>query len=297
MLKIKKITSSDYKPGWTQWIDYEEQPTTIVDDIPTVISDPANPIITISDIKLEHKLTNTGNIVNYKLLQTLNSGETEVIYNINIDIDVLKTLPTYTNQSYFGISNSVYEYYKTNTATTTTPYEVKYSEFVNMYADNLIEKRKLTLMALNGNMLPIAFFVPSANSTVNDIHFIVDVEDPQSVHYPMYTIEFDIIGDVDVVDIDNDLTKLVSPITISPSKPSMNADDMVTLTLTTQDTSITEVYAEAVFGIIPKTRIALTNGVGNIKVSSLGLSTGDPVRIKFGYKYFTGVAEYTTTIA
>ena len=48
---------------------------------------------------------------------------------------------------------------------------------------------------------------------------------------------------------------------------------------------------------IEATRIALTNGVGTIRVSSLGLSTGDPVRIKFGYKYFTGVAEYTTTIA
>lgn len=297
MLKIKKITSSDYKPGWSRWLNFEEEPVTIVDGIPSVISNPENPIRTIIGIKFEHRFSVSGNIVNYKLLQTLNTNTQTVIFNINIDIDVLKTLPTFTNQSYFGISNTVYDYYQTDIATTTTPYEVKYSEFVNMYAANLVEKRKLTLEVLDGNMLPIAFFVPSSSSTVNDIQFIVDVEDQESPHYPMYTIEFDITGDIAVVDIDKDLTKLVSPITISPSKSSMTADDMVTLTVTTQDTSITEVYAEAVFGIIPKTRIALTNGVGTIKVSSLGLSTGDPVRIKFGYKYFTGIAEYTTTIA
>ena len=113
MLKIKKITSSDYISGWTEWIDYEEEPAILVDGVPSVISDPANPIITLSKVKLEHKLTKTGNIVNYKLLQTLDSAAQTIIYNINIDIDLVKTLSTCTNQSYFGISNTVYEYYKT----------------------------------------------------------------------------------------------------------------------------------------------------------------------------------------
>jgi hypothetical protein len=300
MLKVKKITSpADYTPGWTQWVSYPEESITLDENfVPSVLPDPQNPVITLSNIKIEQRLTSSGNIVNYKLIQTLNNGEPEVVYNINMDIDLLKTIPAFTNQSYFGISDTVYEYYKNDAlATTATSYDVKYSEFTNIFANNFVDRKKLTAGGLNGNKLPIAIFVPSVNSTINDIQFIVDVGVAQNEFYPNYTFEFEITGDVNIADADRDLTKLVSPITVTASKPTLGEDDNVTLTVTAQDTTITEIYAEPVFGFVPKTRIALTNGVGTIKVSTLGLSIGDPVRIKFGYKYFTGVAEYTNTIA
>jgi len=103
-------------------------------------------------------------------------------------------------------------------------------------------------------------------------------------------------GTVAALDLENLGYGILSPITITPSKQTITEDDKVTLTVTTEDTSITEVYAEAVFGIVSKTRIALTNGVGTVNVMSLGLSVGDPIRIKFGYKFFTGLSEYTNTV-
>lgn len=57
-----------------------------------------------------------------------------------------------------------------------------------------------------------------------------------------------------------------------------------------------EVFLEAVAGYLPKTRVKLTNGVGSFKVGSLGLTSGDTVRVKAGWRYVPGLGDASITV-
>jgi hypothetical protein len=51
------------------------------------------------------------------------------------------------------------------------------------------------------------------------------------------------------------------------------------------------VYLEAVGGIVPFTRVRAQGGRATVPVSAAGMSVGDEIRVKFGWKYFPGAEE------
>lgn len=51
------------------------------------------------------------------------------------------------------------------------------------------------------------------------------------------------------------------------------------------------VYLEAVSGLVPFTRVKATHGLATVPVSAAGMSAGDEIRVKFGWKYFPGAEE------
>lgn len=55
-------------------------------------------------------------------------------------------------------------------------------------------------------------------------------------------------------------------------------------------------FLETVSGYTPKVRVPIVNGVGTFKVLPLGLDIGDIVRVKVGWKYFTGEAEVNMVV-
>lgn len=57
-----------------------------------------------------------------------------------------------------------------------------------------------------------------------------------------------------------------------------------------------EVFLEAVAGYLPKTRVQLVDGVGSFKVGSLGLTSGDAVRVKAGWRYVPGLGDVSITV-
>ena len=48
------------------------------------------------------------------------------------------------------------------------------------------------------------------------------------------------------------------------------------------------VYLEAVSGLVPFTRVRASHGLASVPVSAVGMSAGDEIRVKFGWKYFPG---------
>ena len=48
------------------------------------------------------------------------------------------------------------------------------------------------------------------------------------------------------------------------------------------------VYLEAVSGLVPFTRVRASHGLASVPVSAAGMSAGDEIRVKFGWKYFPG---------
>ena len=57
-----------------------------------------------------------------------------------------------------------------------------------------------------------------------------------------------------------------------------------------------EVFLEPVVGVLPKSRVTLTNGTATFRVSALGLQSGDSIRIKAGWRYFPGLTEITLPV-
>ena len=58
----------------------------------------------------------------------------------------------------------------------------------------------------------------------------------------------------------------------------------------------TTVYLESTGGYLPKTRVAVTDGLGSFKVSALGLATDDTFKIKIGLRNYTGVKDVNYTV-
>jgi hypothetical protein len=240
------------------------------------------------DVTILNTFTVSGDIITYTLSVP---AQNKTAFTINIDYNLIKSNIAFADQTMWAISDNIFDSIKDG-----VPYTVTEDDIVSVFTKTLISKTPfISSQDIDCSKCPIQIFVPSKNSTINDITIIVPSKDTNDV--------VDVISTVDETDVVVSNTTLpllnavISPITVISSKTTLNPDDTTILTVTTSDTSITEVYAEAVFGIITKTRISLTNGVGTVGLSALGLSSGDQVRVKFGYKLFTGVADYTNTIA
>jgi hypothetical protein len=51
------------------------------------------------------------------------------------------------------------------------------------------------------------------------------------------------------------------------------------------------VYLEAVSGLVPFTRVRASHGLASVPVSAAAMSAGDEIRVKFGWKYFSGAED------
>lgn len=53
----------------------------------------------------------------------------------------------------------------------------------------------------------------------------------------------------------------------------------------------TVLFAEAVSGYLPKPRVAMAGGEGNLRVMALGLDPGDRIRVKLGFRNWRGASD------
>ncbi len=51
------------------------------------------------------------------------------------------------------------------------------------------------------------------------------------------------------------------------------------------------VYLEAVSGLVPFARVRANHGLATVPVSAAGMSAGDEIRVKFGWKFFPGAED------
>ena len=55
-------------------------------------------------------------------------------------------------------------------------------------------------------------------------------------------------------------------------------------------------YLEGVNGYLPKRRAQMTGGTASFRLGALGLEPGDEVRVKVGFKYFSGLGDITIPV-
>lgn len=58
-----------------------------------------------------------------------------------------------------------------------------------------------------------------------------------------------------------------------------------------------DIYLETTGGYLPHQRLHLTGGKGSFRVQALGLKSGESFKVKAGWRYFSGAAEKTVTVA
>jgi hypothetical protein len=132
--------------------------------------------------------------------------------------------------------------------------------------------------------------------------FIPDADDFSSaivriIWDSSYTTGYEVIGPSSSLFVNEVATiqDLVSPITMSSDQTTIAADGSITVNIET-DTFIDEVYLEQVYGILNKTRVKLTNGIGSFVLYATGLEAGETARVKAGHRKYTGIANFTVPV-
>ncbi len=242
----------------------------------------------------KHIFSSTGNVINYQLISVQDNKK---VVDFNIDLDIIKSSPSFDEQTLWAIDDNFVEQnkYLDNVS-------VPANVFKNTFAQTVVGKTSIQATEYEMGLLPIKIFVPSNTSSVEDIYILVtEPSDVLPDFITKWEIPFvsEIEGTTDIstiTDLASDRSVLVDAITISPSIQSPTAGQDIVVTVTVADSSVQYVYVQPIVGIVNKTKIKLTNGVGTVTIKTDTLDSGDEVDIKFGYRYFTNVVRYTKTL-
>lgn len=224
-------------------------------------------------------------IIHYKLISVYDD---KVVYDLKIDIEDIKSQSSYDEQTLWAIDDAFLNNnkYADNIVVPSGVYR-------NVFSQTVLGKTQFVDYAFGFGLSPLKIFIPSAQSTINDIYILIcegglNVTDPQ--------INVVVEGDIQSENIDfTNKSLLVDAITISASNNSPVAGDDINITINAPG-NVGYVYVQPLVGIVNKTRVKMTNGVGNVTIKTDSLSSGDEVDIKFGYRYFTNVVRYTKTL-
>jgi hypothetical protein len=95
--------------------------------------------------------------------------------------------------------------------------------------------------------------------------------------------------------VSHSVKTFITPITVTgPSTVTAGSTAVVNVAT---DPGIAAVYLQQVHGILPKVKVPLTNGAGSFTVITTGMSAGDNIEVKIGYKLWTNATTYTQTLS
>lgn len=274
------------------WLNIEE--VVIGDDLtaggeplPEGINDPVfDP--TFYGVEFNHAFSVSGSVLNYKLT---NVTKDRLLLNLDIDLQVIKSHSGFADQTLWGIKDSVLEQHK-NGFVGQEPYAVVKEDLVPFLVQSYTSKDPLFT-----SMFPVRIYVPGKEITADELNISMAVSD-ESLGAETNTVTG--IEDITTIQsIENQpmWKQLISNIISSTTSTTVNVGDDIVVNISTSDPKVKEVYLEPVVGITNKTRVRLTDGQGSYIIKTSDLDSGDEVRIKHGFKWFTGVSEFTKIIS
>ena len=266
------------------------------------------------------EFNNTADTVNFKMT---NTTDNTIQYNFSIPLEIIKNTPGYETQSLIAISNEANQKFcvkfdeetfsdiETTQTERAIPYVIKDDDLIEITHQTLSTKANLDTAntkqdGSSGYKLPISdvylrILVPYKNCPANELEFVIKVPDSEYANVSFInTDNSQVITSTLAKTYSTNISqpnKIFNTLTITADKTSPAAGDIIKLTVTSENINVPEVYAESIGGFISKNKITLTNGVGTVILNTNGLDTGDTAQVKFGYKYFSNVANYTKTLA
>jgi hypothetical protein len=216
------------------------------------------------------------------VLKQTDTKPQETVYWYKITLEELQKNPGFTEQSLWTIRQD-FQVVDENPV-------VNNNNLINIFANNVLDKPfSWAKPADSYYRVPLYIFVPKTeNVTMQDfIYRIAECEDV-NVEYVGSSAD-------EIIDESVRLSELISDISLSSTSTTIEPDSSITVNVQT-DTFIKQVYLEQVSGMLNKTRVSLTNGQGSFKLYSTGLESGDNIRVKAGFKNFSGIADITVPV-
>lgn len=159
------------------------------------------------------------------------------------------------------------------------PYIILPSEFIDVFSDTLSSRSKPSFSAPYNNY-PYYIFVDDQNSDFSTWTVVLRI--PETANYSFAGTYKTAAETAETIP---GFKGNLPSITITSSSASLQPNSSATLTFTT-DPSVKEIFLDAVYGMLNKQRVTLTNGVGTCTVYSTDLQVGETVRIRAGYRRF-----------
>jgi hypothetical protein len=260
---------------------------------PTVVETPYN---------FTWDITTDTNNINVKLT---NDTEETIQYNFVIPYENIKQNLAYNTQTLFAITDAVM--LNLLLQSEKTPYTLTETDLIEVTSITAKTKSHLDTglnylpdpadslkLGHGATICVFKIFVPYKDCSISDLKFIIKYPDTD-----MITVNFNPAHPTELLEtnIPTKCSKFFDNLTITADNNNPVAGDNILLTITAEETNITQIYVQQIVGTVNKLKVNLTNGVGTLMISTLGLDAGDTVEVKFGYKSFSSIKKYTKTLA
>lgn len=277
-------------------------------------------IISTDGNEFTHVLEITDTILQYRLTRKKMGEETEdiILHDFELDINSIRNHNLFTDQCYFTLNRKTFDVGVSQPSERAevaprSAHSVAFtidllSLFDKTYA---VRPSPLTIAGIAADapyMFPIRIFVPHVGATFNEctFHVLTTNESFKTIDTPDNIVP---VINSDIWNISVDTTKhavidsatsyktFLAPIASTTTVTSPSVGDVIPVTVTCADTSISKLYLDQVVGVLDKTQVNLTNGVGTFSILTNTLSAGETVKVKIGYKKYTNVNTFTKILA
>lgn len=235
----------------------------------------------------KHLLNITSNELKYKFIRT---SDEKILYNFSIQLDQIKSSALCDSQSFVIPSDISIN----GSSGSETEIQLITQDLVfPLPSASFNKNRSLVINADSSNIYfsPLRIFIPNKNgdfttfeySVYNEVNgFEIDVE----VNSPN-TVSTELRG----------WRNFFSTITTTTQQSVVTAGDTIIVNVSSSDNTLDMVFLEPITGIVDRTRVKLTNGVGSFNILTSSLQAADVAEVKVNFKQFTGVARFTKTIS
>jgi hypothetical protein len=253
-----------------------------------------------TDSSFKHVLNITANLLKYKFIRTQDS---KIIYNISIPLEAIKSHPLAASQVFAIPSDVVMRHVEpTPEPDNDTLIEPPSAEEKTLTKTDIAYPLPVTALSRPEILVSPNDANPCYFSTLRI--FI------PSITGDFTTFEYSVYNEVGGAQIDVEVNaphtlstelrswkQFFSTITTTTQQATPSVGDTINVTVNSSDTSLDMIYVEPIVGIVDKTRVKLTNGIGSFSILTSSLESGDTVDVKLNFKYYTGVARFTKTLS
>ena len=234
-----------------------------------------NPTITPSTFNID--LTTTPSLLTFKI--TLGD---EIIQNYSVNLNDIRDNFRFCPQSIWCVKEQLI-------TATSTPYVTTADDIVYQLDNTFSSKRpQLRLPHDPVNYLPFDIFFSSESCDFSNCAIRLQGDD-------VNTLNFTLNGTSVQPTILNSWKNMFSTITMT-SSGNHAAGDPVTVTVNSSQTDLEYVILEQEVGLLDRTTVFLTNGVGQFNILTNNMNADETVIVHVGFKRYTKAATFTTTL-
>lgn len=269
-----------------------------------------NPAAENTSFNLESWFQIENDIIWFKLI---NVEENKTYLNIKVPYSEIMNHIDICDQSLWEFNCSDYINIPENTGDEINVEELppvtlsKIKDITNTFRRTLNNKQSL-MFPVSSWSGPFAIFVPYVNSPIEEWVFVIrDTNGVVPQQGDPYTNTFNMTytgpsgSTATITEGTGTFVRSNNPVwkdlLTTPNVDSFVVNDgVIDVQISVDNPNIQFVYLEQQVGFINKTKVKLTNGVGNFSVLTTGLELGEIITVRFGYKFFTNLNQFTHTL-